>query len=86
MLPELPLTLLGLACELPHNGNIYLSNEMTPEMVQQINRENQEWMEAQSMERCMERCSAYFQELMHNRWNPDRVFPLCRMGYKPSDI
>ena len=85
-LPELPSSLAGLACELPHNGSIYISNEMTPDRVQQINRENQEWVEFLSMKRCMERCCVYYQELMHNRWNPDRVIPLHRMGYNPSDI
>jgi len=86
MLPELPSTIAGLACELPYNGSLYISNEMTPDMVQQINRENQEWMEAQSMERCMKRCSVYYEELMSLMWHPDRVIQLRDRGYKPSDI
>jgi hypothetical protein len=38
------------------------------------------------MERCIKRCSVYYEELMHDRWNPDRVIPLHRMGYTPSDM
>jgi hypothetical protein len=86
MLPELPSTIAGLACELPHNGSIYISNEMTPEIVQQINRENQEWMEVQSMDRCIERCSLYYEELMSLRWHPDRVDYLRERGYKPDEM
>lgn len=85
-LPELPSTLVGLACVLPYNDQIYISNEMTPEQVQQLNCENQEWMESLSKERCMKRCSIYYEELMHNRWNPERVVPLYDMGYNPEDM
>jgi hypothetical protein len=84
--PELPSTLVGLACVLPHNDKIYISNEMTPEQVQQINRENQEWMEYLSKERCMKRCSTYYEELMCLRWHPDRVVYLYDRGYKPEDM
>ena len=45
MMPELPSTLVSLACILPYNDKIYISNEMTPDQVQELNRENQEWME-----------------------------------------
>jgi hypothetical protein len=59
---------------------------MTPEIVQQLNQENQEWMEVQSMGRCMGRCSTYFEELMRLRWHPDRVEKLYHMGYKLYDM
>jgi hypothetical protein len=85
-LPELPSRLSGLACELPHNRRIYVSNEMTPDVVDELNRENQEWMEVQSMERCIKRCSVYYEELMSLMWHPDRVIQLRDRGYKPSDI
>jgi hypothetical protein len=55
-------------------------------MIQQVNKENQEWMESQSMKRCMERCSTYYEELMHRQWHPDRVVHLYGMGYKPEDM
>ena len=86
MMPELPSTLVGLACILPHNDRIYISNEMTPTIVQQLNQENQEWMEDQSRIRCMKRCAIYEEELMHNRWNPDRIDYLCSIGYMLGDI
>jgi len=85
-LPELPSTLTCMVCVLPHNNERFSPQHVTPDMIQQINRENQEWMETQSMERCMKRCCVYYQELMHDRWNPDRVIPLHRMGYTPSDM
>jgi hypothetical protein len=59
---------------------------MTPENIKQLNQENQEWMELQSMGRCMARCSAYFEELMRLRWHPDRVDYLSRIGYKLYDM
>jgi hypothetical protein len=86
MMSELPSTLVGLACVLPHNDKIYISNEMTPEQVQQLNRENQEWMEDQSRIRCMKRCAIFEEELMHNRWHPDRIVHLYHMGYMMEDI
>jgi Leucine-rich repeat (LRR) protein len=85
-LPDLPSTLVSLACILPYNDCNYICNEMTPEQVQQINHENQEWMEYLSKERCMKRCSIYYEELMHNRWNPERIIQLYDMGYKPEDM
>ena len=84
-LPELPVTLRGLACVLPYNDRIYISNEMTPDIVQQLNHENQEWMEAQSKERCMKRCGGYEYELMHYFWNHDHVMKMKRMGYTIID-
>jgi Leucine-rich repeat (LRR) protein len=86
ILPELPSTLVGLACVLPYNDQIYISNEMTPDIVGQLNRKNQEWMESLSMGRCIERCSTYYEELMCLRWHPDRVIHLYDMGYKPEDM
>jgi Leucine-rich repeat (LRR) protein len=85
-LPELPLTLIHVVCVLPHNNERFAPLRATPEMIQQVNQENQEWMELQSMKRCMVRCSAYYEELMHNRWNPERVFHLRDMGYNPEDM
>jgi hypothetical protein len=43
-------------------------------------------METQSMERCIKRCSVYYEELMSLMWHPDRVIQLRDRGYKPSDI
>ena len=86
ILPESPLTLIRTVYVLPHNNEPFEVEDVTPEQTQQINRENKEWMEVQSMGRCMERCSIYYAELMHNRWNPDRVFQLRDMGYKLSDM
>ena len=85
-LPELPSTLTSMVCVLPYNRERFAPQRVTPEMVQRVNQENQEWMECKSMERCMKRCSVYYEELMHNRWNPDRVFQLRDRGYKPSDM
>jgi hypothetical protein len=85
-LPELPSTLTCMVCVLPYNNERFSPQRVTPGMVQRVNKENQEWMETQSMDRCIKRCCVYYQELMHDRWNPDRVFPLHRMGYKPSDM
>ena len=84
--PELPSTLVYLVCTLPHTKERYAPLRLTPEQIQQVNRDNQEWDEAQSMERCMKRCSVYYEDLMHNRWNPDRVFQLRDRGYNPSDM
>jgi Leucine-rich repeat (LRR) protein len=85
-LPELPSTLVSLACILPYNDSIYISNEMTPDQVQQINRENQEWMEALSMGRCMKRCATYKEEIMMKAWHPSRVEMLLEMGYDVEDM
>jgi hypothetical protein len=84
-LPELPSTLLGLACVLPHNDKIYISNEMTPEIVQQLNDENQELM-SQSKERCVARCKKYKHEIMMVVWHPTRVAPLIEMGIDLEDV
>ena len=85
-IPELPSTLVYLVCTLPHTKERYAPLRLTPDMIQHVNRENQEWAEAQSMERSMKRCSIFYEELMHNRWNPDRVFQLRDMGYQPDEI
>ena len=85
-LPELPSTLTSMVCVLPHNRERFAPQRVTPEMVQRVNQENQEWMETQSMDRCMKRCSVYYEELMHDRWNPDRIFQLRDRGYKPDEI
>jgi len=70
---------------LPHNGLLYTSNELTPDIVQQLNDENQEWMESQSKERCMKRCRGYEHELMHHFWNPDHVMKMKEMGHAIID-
>ena len=80
-LPELPSTLLDISCELPHNNQICRHTGLTPEVIQQLNHENQEWMESQSRIRCITRCSTYYEELMDNRWHPDRIDYLCSKGY-----
>lgn len=85
-LPELPSTLIHVVCVLPHNNERFAPLRTTPEMIQQVNQANQEWMELQSMKRCMGRCSTYYEELMHQRWNPERVIPLYHMGYKMEDL
>jgi hypothetical protein len=43
-------------------------------------------MEAQSKERCMKRCAIYEEELMHNRWHPDRIVHMYHMGYVVGDM
>jgi hypothetical protein len=55
-------------------------------MIQQLNQENQEWVELQSKKRCIERCSEYYEELMSLQWHPDRVEHLLSMGYIPEDM
>ena len=82
-LPELPSTLIGLACVLPHNDSIYISNEMTPDIVQQL---NDVLMEPQHKERCMERCLTYKEEIMMTVWHPRRVNPLIEMGIDLESI
>ena len=84
-LPELPSTLEGFTCILPYNDEIYIPNEMTPEIVQQLNRENQEWM-AQNKKRCMERCSQYKEQIMMKAWHPSRVAMMYEMGYDVEDM
>jgi hypothetical protein len=78
-LPELPSTLLGLACVLPHNDKIFISNELTPEQVKQLNDENQDLM-AQSKKRCTARCAIYKEEIMMTVWHPKRVQILIESG------
>jgi hypothetical protein len=84
--PELPSTLVYIVCVLPRTNERYAPLRLTPDMIHELNRENQEWAESVSMKRCMGRCSTYYEELMHQRWNPDRVFHLRDMGYKPEDM
>ena len=38
------------------------------------------------MERSMKRCSVFYEELMHNRWHPDRIDYMRGLGYKPDEI
>jgi hypothetical protein len=100
-LPELPSTLQDLKSELPWNedfvddkiyGGPMTYSGMYPELVEGVNqmvREAEEFAELttrQSMERCMKRCETYFDELMQNRWHPERVFHLRKMGYMPDDM
>lgn len=84
--PDLPSTLVYLVCILPRTNERYAPLRLTPDEIQELNRENQEWAEAQCKERCMKRCSAYYEELMHNRWNPDRIDDLCSKGYVIGDL
>jgi hypothetical protein len=84
-LPELPSTLSSLSCRLPHNKQDFKSNEMTPEIVQQLNDENQELM-AQSKERCVARCKIYKEEIMMKVWHPKRMQMLYEMGYDVEDM
>jgi hypothetical protein len=85
-MPELPSTLLHLICILPYTKERYAPLRLTYDMIQQLNQENQEWMESQSKVRCMKRCSTYYEELMYRQWHPDRVVHLYSMGYKPEDM
>jgi Leucine-rich repeat (LRR) protein len=85
-LPELPSTLVGLACVLPYNDQIYISNEMTPEQVQELNQENEKWMDPYKKERCMERCAQYKEEIMMKAWHPSRIEKLIEMGYDVEDM
>ena len=84
--PELPSSLVYIVCTLPHTNERYAPLRLTPEMIHELNRESQEWAESVSMKRCMGRCSTYYEELMHNRWHPDRVDHLSGMGYRLGDI
>jgi hypothetical protein len=85
-MPEFPSTLVYLVCTLPHTKERYAPLRLTPEMIHSCNRENQEWAESLSKERCMKRCSVYYEELMSLMWHPNRVFQLRDMGYKPDEI
>jgi hypothetical protein len=58
---------------------------MTPDIVHQLNRENEEWM-AQSKERCTKRCAHYKEEIMMKAWCPSRVEKLLEMGYDIEDM
>ena len=84
--PELPSSLVYIVCTLPHTNERYAPLRLTPEMIHELNRESREWAESVSMKRCMGRCSAYYEELMHNRWHPDRVDHLSGMGYRLGDM
>lgn len=84
--PDLPSTLAYLVCILPRTNERYAPLQLNPDIIQELNCENQEWAEAQCKERCMKRCSAYYEELMHNRWNPDRIDDLCSKGYVIGDL
>lgn len=85
-LPELPSTLVGLACALPHNDTIYISNEMTPEIVRQLNHEHQEWIDPHSKERCNARCKIYKEGIMMKAWHPTRMKMLLDLGYDVEDM
>jgi len=85
-LPELPSTLIHVVCVLPHNNERFAPLRVTPEMIQQVNKENQEWAESVSMERSMKRCSIFYEELMNLMWHPDRVDYMRSIGYKPDEI
>ena len=84
--PDLPSSLIYIVCTLPHTNERYAPLRLTPEMIHELNRESREWAESVSMKRCMGRCSTYYEELMHNRWHPDRVDHLSGMGYRLGDI
>lgn len=86
LFPSLPSSLVYIVCTLPHTNERYAPLRLTPDMIHILNRENQAWTESLSKERCMKRCSIYYEELMHHCWNPDRVKKLLEMGYKPDEI
>lgn len=85
-MPELPSTLVYLTCILPHTNEPYAPFHLTPDMIHNLNRENQAWAESLSKERCMKRCSVYYEELMSLMWHPDRVKKLLEMGYTPEEM
>jgi len=85
-MPDLPSTLVYLVCTLPYTKERYAPLRLTLEQIQQVNRENQKWAESVSMERSMKRCSVFYEELMHNRWHPDRIDYMRGLGYKPDEI
>jgi len=70
---------------LPHNDQIFISNEMTSDIVQQLNDENEEWM-AQSKERCVARCKIYKEQIMMKAWHPTRMKMLYELGYDVEDM
>jgi hypothetical protein len=85
-LPELPSTLSSLSGRLPHDKQDFRSNELTPEKVQELNQENEKWMDPYKKERCMKRCAQYKEEIMIKAWHPSRVEKLIEMGYDMEDI
>jgi hypothetical protein len=85
-LPELPSTLSSLSCRLPHDKQDFSSNELTPEQVQELNQDNEKWMDPYKKERCMKRCAQYKEEIMMTVWHPSRVEKLIEMGYDIEDM
>jgi hypothetical protein len=62
---------------------------MTPDMIQQVNRDTQAWTNyliQESKERCMKRCAQYKEEIMMKVWHPSRVEKLLEMGYDIEDM
>ena len=45
-----------------------------------------EWIETSSVYRQMDRTKEFKEELMMNRWHPNRVFKLLEMGYDEEDM
>jgi hypothetical protein len=62
---------------------------MTPDMIQQVNRDTQAWTNyliQESKERSLKRCKEYKEEIMMKVWHPSRVEKLLEMGYDMEDM
>ena len=88
-MPEFPSTLVYLVCTLPHTNERYAPLRMTPDMIQQVNRDTQAWTNyliQESKERSLKRCKEYKEEIMMKAWHPSRVEKLLEMGYDIEDM
>ena len=87
-LPELPLGLTYLMCEMPIHGE-HIDLDTTPEEIQLINARIQSWtdmMRRESKMRCMKRCAQYKEQIMMKAWHPSRVERMLEMGYEMEDM
>ena len=88
-LPELPLSLTSINCEMPFDNTYLELKNMTPETVRRINEEVRYGMKVlleESKERSLYRCSQYKEEIMMKAWRPSRVEMLLEMGYDVEDM
>ena len=84
--PELPLGLLRVVYDIHIDKTPLEYIDLSPERVQQLNREIQQWMLRKSKERTNERCKTYKEQIMMKAWHPTRVQKLLEMGYDIEDM
>ena len=84
--PELPLELLRFVYDTYLDETPLKYIDLSPERVQQLNIEIQQWMLRKSKERTNERCKTYKEEIMMRAWHPMRVQKLLEMGYDIEDM